>query len=74
MGSPKKLQDFFVDEKVPRFDRDGVVIVEDAEKIVWVCGMRVDQRAVVDDNTRSILMIQADRVASARPRSAERKK
>ncbi|MCD4829085.1 MAG: tRNA lysidine(34) synthetase TilS [Candidatus Cloacimonetes bacterium] len=74
MKHHKKLHDFLIDEKVPRFDRDKLVIIEDAEKIIWVCGMRVDQRVAVDDNTRSILMVSADRVASSRPRSAERKK
>jgi len=74
MSHHRKLQDFLIDEKVPRFERDRIVIVEDAEKIVWVCGMRVDQRVAVDSGTRSILMLRADRVASSRPRSAERKK
>ena len=74
MQHHKKLQDFLVDEKVPRFERDRIVVIEDAEKIVWVCGMRVDARVAVDKSTRSILMLRADRVRSSRPRSAERKK
>jgi len=41
LGAPghKKLQDIFVDRKVPRDERDRVPIVTDATgQIVWVAG------------------------------------
>jgi tRNA(Ile)-lysidine synthase len=45
VGGRKKLQDYFVDRKVPRDQRDRVPLVVDAEdRIVWVVG-----HAVADD-------------------------
>lgn len=44
MTAEKKIQDFFVDEKVPLRRRDAVPIVESKEGIVWIAGMRVDSR------------------------------
>jgi len=53
-GKSKKLQDFFVDEKVPASERDAVPLVVCGEKeekqgdIVWVVGYRLDNRFRVD--------------------------
>ncbi len=55
MSSPKKLQDFFVDERVPRERRDRVPIVTSGDAIVWVAGMRIDDRfKVTPATTRAI--------------------
>lgn len=44
MPQPKKLQDFMVDAKIPRGDRDSVPLVCSREHIIWVVGWRVDER------------------------------
>jgi tRNA(Ile)-lysidine synthase len=41
----RKLSDFLIDRKVPRAARSAVPLVVDAEKILWVAGMRLDERA-----------------------------
>jgi tRNA(Ile)-lysidine synthase len=39
LGGSKKLQDYFVDRKVPRSERDRVpLVVDDRDRIVWVVG------------------------------------
>jgi tRNA(Ile)-lysidine synthase len=43
-GRRKKLQDFFVDQKVPRHQRDQVPLVVAPRGIVWVGGYRGDER------------------------------
>ena len=43
-GRRKKLQDFFVDQKVPRHRRDQVPLVVAPLGIVWVAGYRGDER------------------------------
>ncbi len=45
MGQAKKLQDFFVDEKVPREERDLTPLVVSPRGIVWVVGLRVAEWA-----------------------------
>jgi len=41
MKGTKKLQDFFVDARVPRDERDAVPIFESERGIVWVGGLRI---------------------------------
>jgi tRNA(Ile)-lysidine synthase len=55
MKGTKKLQDFFVDEHVAREKRARVPLVVDGSTIVWVAGMRVDERyKVTPATTRTI--------------------
>ncbi len=49
-GKKKKIQDFFVDEKVPRDRRDCIPLLVSDEKIVWVIGYRTDERYRIDKN------------------------
>ncbi|HOQ80952.1 MAG TPA: tRNA lysidine(34) synthetase TilS, partial [Candidatus Cloacimonadota bacterium] len=56
----KKLKDFFIDEKVEKFQRDKVVIFCDAEKIIWVAEHRIDQRVAVDSETKWHLVLTID--------------
>lgn len=56
LGS-KKLKDFFIDEKIPRTTRDRIPIVECNGEILWVCGMRIDNKFKVTSNTKNILIL-----------------
>ncbi|MGD2080714.1 MAG: tRNA lysidine(34) synthetase TilS [Nitrospirota bacterium] len=60
-GKKKKLQDFFVDEKVPRDERDAVPIVASGDDIVWVAGMRADDRFVRRKDTKRSLVLELKR-------------
>ncbi|GAB4389553.1 MAG: tRNA lysidine(34) synthetase TilS [Thermodesulfovibrionales bacterium] len=60
-GRRKKLQDFFVDEKVPRDERDSVPVVESGGEIVWVAGMRADERFMPSEGTRRFLVLELRR-------------
>ena len=57
MGSPKKLQDFMVDAKIPRGLRDRVPLLCDSDGILWVVGYRLDERARVGPQSESVLRI-----------------
>jgi tRNA(Ile)-lysidine synthase len=55
----KKLQDFFVDRKVPRARRDRVPIVVDAlDRIVWVAGHAIAEEFRVTDLTQSMVILR----------------
>ncbi|MBF0402645.1 tRNA lysidine(34) synthetase TilS [Candidatus Magnetominusculus xianensis] len=43
-GKRKKVQDFFVDDKVPKDARDSIPLVLSGGDIVWIAGMRGDER------------------------------
>jgi tRNA(Ile)-lysidine synthase len=55
----KKLQDFFVDLKVPFACRDKVPLVCDGESIIWVVGYRISDAHRVDDKTKRVLKLSA---------------
>jgi len=57
-GRRKKLQDFFVDEKVPRDERDMVPIVASGDDIVWIAGYRADHRFRISGETERFLRLE----------------
>ncbi|RJR16629.1 MAG: tRNA lysidine(34) synthetase TilS [Nitrospiraceae bacterium] len=57
LGKKKKLQDFFVDEKIPREARDSVPIVVSGNDIIFVAGFRADDRFKVNEKTENILRL-----------------
>lgn len=57
-GKRKKLQDFFVDEKVPRDERDSIPIVVSGNDIVWVAGFRGDERFNAAADTKRFLRLE----------------
>jgi tRNA(Ile)-lysidine synthase len=56
-GKKKKLQDFFVDEKVPRDERDSIPLVVSGTDIVWIAGFRADHRFRVTEDTKNFLRL-----------------
>jgi len=63
-GKKKKLQDFFVDEKVPRDERDAIPLIVSGEDIVWVAGYRGDERFKVTDETKKVLKLEVKKLKS----------
>jgi len=58
LGGEKKLQDFLVDAKVPRDERDAVPLVCASWGIAWVVGHRTDERARVRESTRKVVHLR----------------
>ena len=57
-GRRKKLQDFFIDQKVPRHLRGRLPIIEAPEGILWIGGYRIDHRFRVTPMTRRRLILR----------------
>lgn len=57
-GKRKKLQDYLVDEKIPRDERDTVPLLTCGNNIVWVMGHRLDDRYKVDKKTKRVLKLE----------------
>ena len=58
MRSEKKLQDFYVDEKVPRAWRDRVPLLVSERGIAWVVGYRLAEWARVGESTRQVCQVR----------------
>ena len=57
MNGHKKIKDFFIDEKVPKNERDRIRIVCDDEKIIWIENMRLDDRCKITETTNNIMIL-----------------
>ena len=65
LGAPgtRKLQDFLVDRKVPREDRDRLPLVVDArDRIVWVVGHSVAEGFRVLDPSQGVIFLKVKRL------------
>lgn len=57
-GSRKKLKKYFIDEKIPEYRRDSVLLLADDAHILWVVGHRISEDVKVTEHTKRILEIQ----------------
>lgn len=51
----KKLSDYFIDNKLNVNDKDKIRIMCSNQNIIWICGMRADNRLRVSNKTERIL-------------------
>ena len=58
LGGEKKVSDFLVDAKVPLDRKREVMVVASGETIIWVCGLRLDDRFKVESNTRTAMRLE----------------
>ncbi len=56
-GNHKSIQDYFVDEKIPRHLRDQIQLVCDGHHVMWVVGHRISEYYKISKNTSQVLEI-----------------
>jgi len=58
MQEEKKIQDFFIDSKIPVNLRRLVPVFIDSEKIIWIGNYRIDNRVRVTEDTKNVLHLK----------------
>jgi tRNA(Ile)-lysidine synthase len=59
MKSRKKISDYFVDAKIPLYEKRHFPILETKDgTVIWVCGQRIDDRFKVTDATSNVLRLE----------------
>lgn len=51
----QKLKKFFIDHKIPRFERSKIPLIVSGNVIAWVAGYRIDERVKVTSETKRVL-------------------
>lgn len=57
-GKKKKLKRFLIDERVPQHQKEQIRILESGKRILWICGMRIDDRFKVRPDSTKILKVE----------------
>ena len=58
MRKKKKIARFLIDQKLSKPDKEAVLVLESAGKIVWVVGHRIDDRFKCMDDRKEVLWIK----------------
>ncbi len=53
----KSLQDYFVNEKIPKDERSRIYMLAEDSHILWIPGHRISEYYKISENTRSILQV-----------------
>lgn len=57
-GKRQKLQDFFTNQKIPRFEKERVWLLLSGDAVCWLVGHRLDERFKITDSTKEYLVIK----------------
>lgn len=58
MTGKKKISDFLTDKKIPRTEKSGIWLLCCGDAVMWVAGLRPDDRFKVKNTTRQVLMVK----------------
>ncbi|MCQ1530581.1 tRNA lysidine(34) synthetase TilS [Lutispora saccharofermentans] len=53
----KKLKEYFIDEKIPKEERDNIFLIADGKEVVWILGKRLSDKYKITKNTKEAIMI-----------------
>lgn len=57
MKGTKKISDYLIDNKISVMEKQNVLVVTSNDRIVWVVGMRIDERFKITPQTKRVVKI-----------------
>lgn len=58
VGGTQKVKDFFINHKVPKFERPRIPLLISGGVIAWIAGYRIDEQFKVTPKTRRVLRVE----------------
>jgi len=58
MEGSKLVSDFLIDQKVNRFEKDRVYVLESERKIIWLIGYRISDEFRITEKTETVLVVK----------------
>ena len=65
MSGDQKVSDYLINKKINQFEKWNQVVLLAGEKIIWLCGHRIDNSVKVSNLSKNIVEIK--RVAQSNP-------
>ena len=59
-GGRKKIKDYLIDCKVPRREREELLLLADGSHILWVVGYRISEYYKVTQETKNVLEVRVE--------------
>lgn len=59
-GGRKTLKAFFVDEKIPRQQREEIPLLAEGSHVLWIAGLRISEYYKITEHTEMVLRVQLD--------------
>ncbi len=59
-GKHKTVKSYMIDEKIPRQERDRILLLVEGSHVLWIVGYRISEYYKVTEETEHILQVQAD--------------
>ena len=57
MKGRKKVSDLLIDMKIPLPEKEDIHIIESEDNIIWVIGLRIDDRFKISKSTRDVMIL-----------------
>jgi tRNA(Ile)-lysidine synthase len=62
MDGSKKVKDLFIDNKIPREEREKIPIFADEKGIIWIPGNAVSREYKVEKDSSRVLAVTIERI------------
>ena len=61
LGGTKKLKKYFIDEKIPRSNRNTIPLIAKDHEILWVVGRVISEDVKLSDESKRVLIIEVSK-------------